>query len=83
MAPDISVDQLAADCYAIVAENAGKKKIKAGDLQKAMSAKYGEQVSRSDVKAAIKSLIDSERCIYGYFGGSSIELPHVEGSANQ
>ncbi|MBE0429103.1 MAG: hypothetical protein IBX61_04435 [Thermoleophilia bacterium] len=79
---DISTEQLAEECLAIVTENAGKKKIKAGDLQKAMAAKYGDQVDRKDVKAAIKELIDSGKCVYGYFGGSSIELPHVEGSAN-
>lgn len=80
---DISTEQLAEDCFAIVSENAGKKKIKAGDLQKAMAAKYGDQVNRADVKAAIKELIDSGKCVYGYFGGSSIEIPRVEGSANQ
>jgi outer membrane protein assembly factor BamA len=80
---DISTEQLAADCLEIVTENAGKKKVKAGDLQKAMAAKYGDQVNRKDVKEAIKELIDSGKCIYGYFGGSSIELPHTEGSANE
>lgn len=80
---DISTDQLAEDVLAIVTENAGKKKVKAGDVQKAMAAKYGEQVSRNDVKAAIKQLMDTGQTVYGYFGGSSIELPHVEGSANE
>ena len=80
---DISIDQLAEDCYAIVAENAGQKKVKAGDLQKAMVAKYGDQVGRADVKAAIKQLMDNGRTVYGYFGGSSIELPHKEAAENQ
>lgn len=80
---DISTEQLAEDCLAIVTENAGMKKIKAGDLKKALTAKYGDQVGRDDVKAAIKELIDSGRCVYGYFGGSSIELPHTEAAENK
>lgn len=79
----ISLEQLADDIYSVVAESAGKKKLKATDLTKEMLSKHGDAVSRQDVKAAIKMLIDSERCVYGYFGGSSIELPRVEGSANE
>lgn len=83
MAADVSIDQLADDMYELVADAAGKKKLKAGDLNKAMKAKYGESVGRKECKAAIKQLIDSGRCVYGYFGGSSIELPHKEGAANE
>lgn len=83
MAADVSIDQLADDMFEIVADSAGKKKMKAGDLNKAMAAKYGDSISRKDCKAAIKQLIDSGRCVYGYFGGSSIELPHTEGAANE
>lgn len=79
----IAIEQLADDMFAIVEESAGKRKLKAGDLQKAMAAKYGEETNRKDVKAGIKLLIDAERCVYGYFGGSSIELPHTEGAANE
>lgn len=79
---DVSVDQLAEDMYQLVADSAGQKKLKAGDLTKAMKAKYGD-LERAETKAAIKQLIDSGRCVYGYFGGSSIELPRVEGSANE
>lgn len=83
MAADVSIDQLADEMFEIVADSAGKKKMKAGDLNKAMAAKYGDSISRKDCKAAIKQLIDSGRCVYGYFGGSSIELPHTEGAANE
>ena len=79
---EVTIEQLADDMYDIVAAAAGQKKLKAGDLTKAMKDKYGD-VARADTKAAIKLLIDSGRCVYGYFGGSSIELPRVEGSANQ
>lgn len=79
----VSTEQLADEMFAIVEESAGKRKIKAGDLKKAMVAKYGDEISGKDVKAGIKLLIDSGRCVYGYFGGSSIELPHTEGAANE
>jgi ribosomal protein L14 len=79
----ISVEQLADEMYEIVKESAGKKKLKSGDLTKAMVAKYGDQVSRADAKAAIRLLIDSGRCVYGYFGGSSIELPRTEAAENK
>jgi hypothetical protein len=79
---EVTVEQLADDMYELVASVAGQKKLKAGDLTKAMKEKYGD-VPRADTKGAIKLLIDSGRCVYGYFGGSSIELPRVEGSANE
>jgi hypothetical protein len=44
-----------------------------------MSAKHGEQASKDDCKKAIRSLIDSGRCIYSYLGGSYIQLPPKEG----
>lgn len=81
MAGEVSIEQLADDMYALVAESAGKKKLKATDLTKEMMSKHYDKVNKQDCKAAIKLLIDSGRCIYGYFGGSSIELPHTEGAA--
>lgn len=78
---EIAKEQLCEDVYKIVEESAGQKKIKATDLQKAMAQKYGDKINKQDVKDAIKELIDSGRCVYGYFGGSSIELPHTEGAA--
>jgi len=44
---------------------------------------YGEdRVDKKTCKKAIKSLIETERCVYTYFGGSFIELPHKEGAEN-
>jgi len=53
------------------------------DLIKAMHKIYGEQVDKKLCKTAIKELINSGRCVYTYFGGSYIELPHHEGAENQ
>ncbi|MEK7813532.1 MAG: hypothetical protein AAB296_07200 [Candidatus Desantisbacteria bacterium] len=77
----VSVEELADAMYALVAEYAGKKKLKASDIVKEMIAKYGDEVDKNQGKEAIKVLMDSERCVYTYFGGTYIELPHKEGAA--
>jgi hypothetical protein len=33
-------------------------------------------------KAAIRTLMDTGKCVYTYFGGSYIEIPHEEGAAS-
>jgi len=78
---DVSIETLAEDMYKMVEECAGKKNLKAGDLTKAMIAKYGEDaVSKADCKMSIRTLMDSGRCVYAYLGGSYIQLPPKEGS---
>jgi hypothetical protein len=78
----VTVEALAEDMYQMVAETMGKKNLKAGDLTKAMIAKHGEaNCTKDDCKHAIRLLIDSGRCVYSYFGGSYITLPHKEGAA--
>ncbi len=78
----VSVDEVANAMYDIVAEYQGKKKFKPGDLIKAMIEKYGaEGVDKKFCKLAIRQLMDSGRCVYTYFGGSFIEVPHEEGVA--
>ena len=77
----VTTEQVADAMYEIVAEYQGKKKFKAGDLTKAMMQKFGEdEVDKKLCKAAIRTLMDSGRCIYTYFGGSFIELPPEEGA---
>ncbi len=78
----VTTEQLAEEMYQMVKETMGKKNLKAGDLTKAMIAKYGEgELTKDDCKHAIRILMDSGRCVYSYFGGSFITLPHKEGSA--
>jgi hypothetical protein len=78
----VSTEQLAEDMYKMVVECEGKKNLKAGDLTKAMIAKYGgEGVDKAECKLAIRELMDSARCVYSYFGGSYITLPKKEGAA--
>ena len=67
----VTTEEVADAMYEIVKEYAGKKKFKAGDLIKAMIQKYGEaECDKKLCKAAIRTLMDSGRCVYTYFGGS-------------
>ena len=78
----VNIDTGAEEMYKMVAEYLGKKNLKAGDLTKAMIEKFGaENCTKDDCKHAIRQLIDSGRCVYSYFGGSFITLPHKEGAA--
>jgi len=81
----MTVHELADEIYKMVAEATQmRKKLKPGDLTKAMIQMYGDQgVDKKMGKDAIKELVDSGRCIYTYFGGSYLELPHQEGAANE
>ena len=59
--------------YELVEKSVGKKKLKSSDIQKTVSAEAG--VSRDEVKAALKDLVDDGKLIYTYFGGSFVEIP--------
>jgi len=59
--------------YELVEKSTGKKKLKSSDIQKTISAETG--VSRDEVKAALKVLVDDGKLIYTYFGGSFVEIP--------
>jgi hypothetical protein len=77
----VTIETLADDMYALVAQYAGKKNLKAGDLTKEMIAKHGAACSKDDCKLAIRLLMESSRCVYSYMGGSYIVLPPKEGAA--
>ncbi len=77
----VTVEALAEDMFQMVAETYGKKNLKAGDLTKAMIAKYGEaNCTKDDCKQAIRLLMESGRTVYSYFGGSYVTLPPKEGA---
>jgi hypothetical protein len=80
--PKPTIEEVAEAMFAMVSEYSGKKNLKAGDLTKAMIAKYGEaDLNKDECKQAIRILMDSGRCVYAYFGGSFIQLPGKEGAA--
>lgn len=77
----ITTETLADEMYAFISECAGKRNLKAGDLTKEMVARHGEAAcSKDDCKLAIRSLIESGRCVYSYLGGSYIQLPPKDGA---
>ena len=77
-----SIDEVANAMYQLVEQAHGVKKLKAMDLTKSMLEMFGDEVDKKLCKQAIKQLIDSGKCVYTYFGGSYVEIPHREASAN-
>ena len=77
-----TAEEIADAMYKLVKDAQGLKKLKPMDLTKAMMQMYGDEVDKKTCKGAIKLLIDSQRCVYTYFGGSFIEIPQKEGAAN-
>jgi len=78
----LSKAELVEFIYDMVAKAQGKKNIKAMDVQKAVLKEHPDQ-DKTMVKFGIKELIDGGRCVYTYFGGSYIEIPHEEGAAKK
>jgi hypothetical protein len=76
----LSKEDLCNYIYDLVAKAQGKKNLKAMDVQRAVLKEYPDQ-PKNDIKVAIKELIDTSRCVYTYFGGSFIEIPHQEGAS--
>lgn len=76
---EVSVETVAEAMYNMVKESTGKKKFKPMDLVKAMREEFG--CDKKLCKEALKTLIESQRVVYTYFGASYVELPHVEGAA--
>ena len=77
-----TADEIAEAMYKMVKDAFGMKKLKPTDLIKAMIQIYGDEVDKKTCKEAIKLLVNSGKCVYTYFGGSFIEIPHREGAAN-
>ena len=83
MSENMTAEEVAEAMYKMVKEAQGLKKLKPTDLSKAMIQLYEDKgVDKKLCKAAIKVLINSGRCVYTYFGGSFIEIPHKEGADN-
>jgi len=80
MADAVTAEAVAEAMYQMVKDAAGVKKLKPTDLTKAMMEHFGPECTKETCKVAIRSLMDSGRCVYTYFGGSFVELPPKEGS---
>jgi len=77
-----TVEEIADAMFTMVKDAQGVKKLKPTDLTKAMAELYGDDADKKTCKEAIKTLVNSGKCVYTYFGGSFLELPHKEGAAN-
>jgi hypothetical protein len=78
----VDLNQVADDMYEMVKEVTGTKKLKPGDLFKAMVKKYeSEGLTKKQAKEALRIHIDTEKLIYTYANGSFVELPHADGAA--
>lgn len=77
-----TAEEIADAMFAMVKDAQGVKKLKPTDLTKAMVELFGDDADKKLCKEAIKILVNSGRCVYTYFGGSFLELPHREGAAN-
>lgn len=77
-----TVEEVADAMYKMVKDAFGVKKFKPMDLTKAMKELFGDEVDKQTCKDAIKQLVNSGKCVYTYFGGSFLEIPHREGAAN-
>jgi len=82
MSEMMSVEEVADAMYKMVKEAQGMKKLKPTDLTKSMIQIFEDKVDKKLCKAAIRELMESGRCVYTYFGGSFIEIPHKEGAEN-
>jgi hypothetical protein len=83
MAEQVNVDEVADAMYKMIKDSMGQKKWKATDLTKAVIELFGaDKCDKKLAKLAIRELVESEKCVYTYFGGSFIEIPHKEGAAN-
>jgi hypothetical protein len=82
MAEKVNVEEVSDAMFNLIKDSMGQKKWKATDLTKAVMELFGDRCDKTLVKSAIRELIESGKCVYTYFGGSFIEIPHKEGAEN-
>ena len=82
MAEQIKVEEVSNAMFDLIKGSVGQKKWKATDLTKAVMELYGDRCDKSLIKSAIRDLIESGKCVYTYFGGSFIEIPHRDAAEN-
>ena len=80
MSDQVSVEEVADAMFVQIEAAQGLKKLKPGDVTKMMLEQFGDRVDKKLCKLAIRKLIESQRCVYTYFGGSYIEVKPPEGT---
>ena len=72
----VNMEDLKAAIFDLVKSTHGKKNLKPMDVTKEMIAKFGEEnCGKSEVKKALRELVDSGTLTYKYAGGSYVTLP--------
>jgi hypothetical protein len=72
----VNMEELKTAIYDLVKSTHGKKNLKPMDVTKEMIAKFGEaECGKSEVKKALRELVDSGTLTYKYAGGSYVTLP--------
>lgn len=60
----------------LVKEYVGKKRFKPVDLVKEMEKEFSaDNLSKEEIKKALKEVMDEGRLVYGYAGGSFLTIP--------
>ncbi len=60
----------------LVKEYAGKKRFKPIDIVKEMEKEFAsDALTKDDIKKVLKRIMDDEKLVYGYAGGSFLTLP--------
>ena len=84
MAEELTTQEVVEAMFKYVEESTGKKKVKPGDVSKMALEKFKDRgCTKQTCKDAIRELVESGRVVYTYFGGTFLELPHKEASANE
>jgi hypothetical protein len=69
-------EEVADKMYEMIAQEKGRKKFTARDLQSALAELFGGEVDKKICKNAIRQLMDTGRCVYStYSGVSYVEIP--------
>jgi len=78
----VPVEELAEEMYRMVLDTQKAKVLTPSDLVQTLMARHGGRgVTRKDCKEALRSLIDSGRCVYGYYVDTYVTVPQEECSA--
>ncbi|MHB1645090.1 MAG: hypothetical protein EVG15_05525 [Candidatus Acididesulfobacter diazotrophicus] len=64
----------------LVKEYDGKKRFKPVDIVKEMEKEFADEgLSKDDIKSVLKEIMNDEKLVYGYAGGSFLTLPDNKG----
>ncbi len=78
----VDIEALKAAIFDLVRSTHGKKNLKPMDITKDMIARFGEDsCGKSEVKRALRELIDTGTLTYMYAGGSYITLTESRSGA--